>query len=427
MPYTNTVTLLDTEGGEALDADVTARLWMLWFVHGTGTGTGNLQDERESQNLKVRKDLSAPATISFNQDADFSSSSRLAGISLQDTNRVAQDVGWLFRSGASVAAVSTEPIEIVTGRVDITSADLPGLLPSLPISIDSDTNITAVSLSLAASGGGRPAGVDFTATGATTKTGDTVGLTYTGRLVFTPSSDIAAADREALFVGIDSPALSFMGGATVASAIEAAVLNVLSGFILREFGPQIREQVERRINEGVIASAGRSLPGGVLPTGVNISVRTIDVNTARIQVRGALGAFGGVFSKLPPPPGGNGGTKTCGFQALAALGHSVTGMTLLREVRDTRLAATETGRRLIQCYYECGAEVSELLRADSELARRAAGAANELAAALRAGGSVPAELRTRAEDVLRDIADAGSPRLRGAVAYALAARPWSLV
>jgi hypothetical protein len=102
-------------------------------------------------------------------------------------------------------------------------------------------------------------------------------------------------------------------------------------------------------------------------------------------------------------------------------------MTVLRDVRDTRLAATETGRRLIQCYYDCGAEVTELLSANSELARRAALAANELASALRTGGPIPAELRARAEGVLGDLADAGSPRLRGAVTYALAARPWSLV
>ena len=423
MPYTTTVTALDTEGGPAT-IPVTARLWMLWHVLDTGAGgaTGNMQDERESQELQLPISLTNPATISFNQDANFTSVSRMVGLSIQDTNRVANDTGWLFRSGLFADSLPTDPIEIVASRIDVLAADLPSMLPAVPMAIDSQTSLTGLTATLAQDG------IDFSATGTTTKTGVVVGFRYTGTITLAPSTDVAAAESEALSLGISNPLLVFVSGPSVLSAIEAEILNLLRVFIVREVGPMIRRTLEARLNAAVISSAGRSLPGGVLPAGVSASVRSISINPTRIQVRAALGAFGGVFSKLPAPPSGGGGrTGSCPVLALGALGHSLAGVALLREARDVRLATGETGRRLIECYYRCGDEVSQLLRDDSRLARNAAETAEELASALGASRPVPAELRRRVESILRELAAVGSPELRETVAYALRTRPWRLV
>ena len=424
MPYTATVTCLDTEGGASLTIPVTARLWMLWTVVGGGSGPEHRQDEQESQNLQLPIAFGDPVTISFQRTADFSNVSRSAGISIQDTNRVPIDEGWLFRSGEFPAAVPERPLEIIAGRIEIPAADLPGLLPAAPITVDPETTITDFTATLA---DGPPGGIDFSATGTTRKTGVIVGFRYSGRMVFTPSSDVAAAASEALQVGISNPSIVFLSGPSLLSAVEAELLNLLRLFIMRDNGPAIARTLERRVNAAVIASAGRSLPGGELPAGVILSVRSVSVNSQRILVRGSMGAFDGVIAKLPAPPSGGGGTRACPGQTLITLGHAITGMAALRELRDGRLAATETGRRLIEAYYRCAEEVSELLRADARLARRAAALASELAAALGSGAPVPDTLRFRVESFARELAAAGSPQLRASVALALDAGPWRLL
>src|SRR6187399_1679880 len=98
MSYATTVTLLDTEGG-GLVLPVSARVWMTWSVLGSGSGTGNQQSEEGRFDGSVRRDLSAPLDVSFPGNANFAYASRGVAFSVQDTNRVGNDTGWLFRSG----------------------------------------------------------------------------------------------------------------------------------------------------------------------------------------------------------------------------------------------------------------------------------------------------------------------------------------
>jgi hypothetical protein len=148
----------------------------------------------------------------------------------------------------------------------------------------------------------------------------------------------------------------------------------------------------------------------------------LTINSQKISVRGALGAFGGVFSKLPPIGGsGGGGTGKglCSFQSLASLGYAVSGVDVLRAMRDGVLAGTDTGRWATDAYYRFGGEASGLFARNPRLAARAAATATELAEALRRGGTVPRALRGRCDDLLRDAAALGSPELRAAVAHGL--------
>jgi hypothetical protein len=282
-----------------------------------------------------------------------------------------------------------------------------------------------------------PAGIDFVALGTANVNGP-VGFRYIGRLLLEPSPRVALGHAESLTVGVANDAVSFfaVGAADPLTAAltlpvsiaTALVLDVLKPFVMREMGPGMRTQVEGLINSSVAASVGRALPGGELPEGVNLSIRSVTITPASIAVRGAVGAFGGVTSKLPPPGGGGGtGSPFCCLTVLALSGYALTGFSLLRSIRDTRLSTSETGRRLTELYYRCGPEVIALLRADPDLATRAAAAANELTDLLRQSTPISAMHRRRYERMLRELAARGSADLRAAVAYTLGSDVWGLI
>lgn len=353
MPYTNSVTFLDTEGGQTLTTEVTARLWMLWSVIGTGTGTGNQQSDEGSFDGALNKGGSVPLQITFNRDADFSSVSRFVGISIQDKNLVGQDKGWLFRSGAFSGPLTTEPIDIIGAKKEITDAELQAMLPPLPIAADPDTSITGLTAMLV------QGGIDITATGTTTKTGVIIGFRYTGTLALSPSSDVNGAANEAINVGISNPLLVFLPGPSVLSAIEAEILNSLRVFIMHELSPKLRDKLEKMLNTAIVETVGRQLTGGVLPEGIVLSIRTISISSDKITARASLGAFGGVLSKLPsvsPTP-----TNTKCFIATAVYGAGSMEVQSLRNYRDMYLLTNKTGRKIVSLYEFLSPNMAEFI------------------------------------------------------------------
>src|SRR5262249_38629805 len=133
MPYTNTVSLISMEGGAW--PPVTARLWMMWDVLGSGSGTGPMQQDEGSDAVTS----AATFTFSFAKDADFSYASRDVGLTLQDTPRVPDGGGWWFRSGRLPGALPATPLEVVLLSpllLDRTT-DFPAALPPLPIAMSS--------------------------------------------------------------------------------------------------------------------------------------------------------------------------------------------------------------------------------------------------------------------------------------------------
>ena len=349
MPYTTNLTLLDTEGGPSITADVTARVWMVWFVAGTGAGTGNQQQEQGLSTGPVKKDLSASLQISFPGSTNFADASRDVALSIQDSNRVANDTGWLFRSGGFPADLPLEPIEIITASRTFPSTEVATMLPPLPFTVDAGTTtvITAMTTTLASGG------IDFVATGTTRATGIMVGFTYTGRLLLSPSSDVRTVATEAINVGVSNPAIVFAPGPSMLSAVEAAILNSLRVFAMREFQPRIRQTLEDRVNAAIVAQVGRALTaGGSLPPGVILSIRSINITAdpgGTLIVRGALGAFGGVISKLPPVNVPSGGSGPC-FVATAVHGAGSSEVQLLRSFRDDLLVRYSAGRTLVALY-----------------------------------------------------------------------------
>ena len=349
MAYTNNVTLLDTEGGASSTADISARVWMTHQVFGTGSGSGNQQLEQGLSQGLVKKDLSAPLQISFPGLTNFAYGSKGVGLTVQDTVRVVNETGWLFRSGQFPGDLPAEPIEIVTGSRKFPSSEVATMLPALPFTVQASsmTLITAMTTTLVTGG------IDFVATGTTRATGVIVGFTYTGQLILSPSSDIIAASTEALNLGLANPVITFTPGPSILSAIEASILNSLRVFIMHEFQPKIRQGLESNVNAAIVAQVGRALSAdGSLPAGVILSMRSINITAdpgGTLEVRGALGAFGGVISKLPPINIPSGGTGRC-FIATAVHGADSPEVQLLRSFRDGLLVNYFAGRKFVSLY-----------------------------------------------------------------------------
>ena len=417
MPYSNTVNLLSIEGGTW--PQVTARLWMLWTVVGTGTGTGRQQMEQGSDTVQS----AGTFTFSFPLGPDFLSSSRSVGLSLQDPGRVASDDGWWFRSG-SFDTLPTDPIEVVlAAAVTRTPADLTAALPPLPLTVSASTTITGP-LTVTPQDNGL---ILLTAVGTTTEPPlpAPVGFTYSLEFSLMASRDVAAGEQEVFEVG--SPGggtISFTSTGGPVSAVEATILNAVSGFVLREVTPMFKRRLETSLNAAILSSiAGMLAPGTTtMPAGVVVSVRTVSTRSTGVTVRAALGAFGGVFSKFPPRPPVNG--KPCPLQTLQALMLPGLQLSVFRELRETSLLASTTGQRLSNLYYRHGREVSRLLLARPRLAGRAALLLPAVQEHLSGGGPIPTALARRCEEVIADIAACGSVELRRDIAWALAADPW---
>ena len=382
MPYSNTVTFWNTDGGDPT-SPVSAQLWQIWSTVG-GPGAGWNQQDEGRDDIQVDSSGQTPQTFSFFLGPDFQSVSREVGLSLQDTPQVANNRGWLFRSGMW-ETLPTDPIEVVAARVLINQADLDAMLPAVPLTVDASTTITAITAMIASGG------IDFSATGTSTQLPAPVTFNFMGTMDLIPSSNVALVD-EVLDVGFTNPTLTFTGTANVIAAVEAAILNAVSGVVLSRVLPSIRDTLQSRINGSIVTSVGRSLPGGTLPEGVVCSVRTVRINgpgaptpdqpAATIGVRGALGAFGGVLNKLPQPATGGGGRTLCPVITLASLGQLAVSPDLLRLDRDA-LAASPTGARLVELYYRWAPEVSRLLGEDAALATRIGALAPDLHGALR--------------------------------------------
>lgn len=345
MAYSTTLTVLDTEGGGSNLLPVTARVWMTWAVAGT-----NHQDERGTFAGDVARDQSAALQINFPGDANFAYASRGAALSVQDTPRVANDTGWLFRSGEYAQDLPAEAIEIVTATRTFNNAEVAAMIPPLPFTADVGTATVVIALTPTLTA----AGIAFTATGTTRATGVVIGFTYTGTLVILPSSDVRQPASEAVNIGLVTPTITFASGPSVLSGIEAARLNSLGVFVRREFLPRVRQSMESMLNAAIVANISRQLPGGALPAGIILSIRSARTTAGSgggfvLEVRGALGAFGGVFNRLPPITVPTGGNRPC-FVATAVHGADAPEVVLLRAWRDTVLVRNAVGRMFVRLY-----------------------------------------------------------------------------
>jgi hypothetical protein len=410
MPYSTTVEVLNLEGGSFPSA--TSKIWMLWSVLGTGTGSGQQQSEEGDITVQL---TTSQFSISFTRGPDFTYASRQIGLSIQDTNRVADDTGWWFRSG-SLETLPNETIEVVLANpVDITQAEVDAALPAMPMTVDANTTITSATAMLAADGF-----IDLVANGTTTSAGPSVAFTYTLRFKLVPSSSIANAETDVFDIATpDRGSINFAGAG--GGVVTAAFLNGVNFFILREVFPRFHARLKSGINSSVISQiAGRIAPGTTtMPPGVVVSARSVNMRVdstvtppvARgITVRAALGAYGGVFSKFPSV--GTGGGKMCAIMAIGSSTLAAIQPDVFRLFRDNILANSQSGKRLIDLYYRQSDEATRIVLASPGLITRSAVLLVTLQHRLKNKMPLDEGLVEKCRRLLRDIADRGSVELR---------------
>jgi hypothetical protein len=461
--YSVGIELLDAEGG-AQTTNVVVRSWEL--LKSPNTGSSHTELDRET--VSIWTDESAAVAIEWaSGPAPTSHVFDGVGLSVQDAalagpaqnlNHV-PDAGWLFRSGwfatGTLPTSGTPPvghIEIITGTLTLVDADLPALLPALdpnnPITFrtigdqfELPSVVTQINARFLGADGTQLSGslemdvvVDTTlgeidpTTGnpevATNRTADPFN-------VLLPSTEMVVPAQEAITTGLLTRAdfastTAFESAGSFNPVFEAqrltgaeqtAVGQSVVDLIRGTFVPMFCRNVEVRLAQKIAAGVLRDLGSGGLPAGVILSVRKIEISAGQMVVHGALGAFGGVMSKLPPAPdlgGGSSGSSSCAATSVLA----VQALGALRAVRDETLAATDVGRWATDAYYRSAAEVCALFERNPWLAARAAVLGEDVASELRAGGSIGEALHDRCERFLRDLARFGSPELRATLAEA---------
>jgi hypothetical protein len=372
--YSTSVKVWNLEGGSGMN--VTARLWMLWDVLGTGSGSGpQAMDEGDDAHTNVISSFN----ISFAQGPSFQavSTDRGIGVSLQDTALMGANTGWWFRSGRFDPTLPTDSIEVILAPANnIPPAQINTMLPAVPFTADAGTKTTVTSLTVVlvdpTPGSGFSGGFITLIAGGTTQPSPLpvpVGFTYSLSFQVVPSASIESAAT--LSLEIASPTrgnITFTGTGSIVSAAEASILNVLNRVAINMVFPLFRDRLQTAINAGAISNAASVLgsQNGTLPQGVILSVRTVQTRLTAspnlmpgITVRAALGAYGGVVSKFPKPVVS--GPTSC-FIATAATGADSGEVAVLQRLRDEHLVRFTFGRRFVALYARLSPPLADVIR-----------------------------------------------------------------
>ena len=368
MSYSNTATLINMPGGAW--PPVTARLWQLWTVLGTGSGTSSGTGPQAMEQGTNSPTSAGTFSFTFPLGPSFSSVSRGIGVSLQDTARVGNNSGWWFRSGRFETDLPSGPIEVVLlPAIDLTRADFAAALPRIPIAMSPARNITFLSVT---------SGTDIlnvTIAGVTTELGVPVRFTCSHEFALVPSARIALPESELLTVEFTHPPLLSFSAlpSDLAGTAAAASLNALAlirqdyvQFIANRIMPTFVSGIEARFVtlaiaslSGLIAPGATSLPAGVIP-----SVRFTTATVPGLTVLGSLGAFDGVFSKFPPAPPApapSSGSGRC-FIAAAATSAGSAEVLTLQAFRDTWLLGSGWGTRFVRFYEAVSPALADRVR-----------------------------------------------------------------
>ena len=346
MPYSTTITALDLSGGVP---DVRVVAGYTWDEAVGSTVVERRQDE-------VTLDVTSAAFLSQTTPVSFGYAGNLApqpsanwfiALWIQEIPRIANDTGWLFRSGLFTTEPPSDPIEVILAPEELVgNVELASAVGALPIASGS-TTITAITLTVA--------GADVALTAIGTDTGLPAGVTftYTATLVLIPNASLKDVDSP-FEIRLNNPSLSFT--AAPGTGFATTLLNLIAGIVHGEVAPRLKATVKGLVNAGVLSTVASRLNRGTpasMPPGVVLSIRAVRSTTRSaagggtesvIGLRGALGAFDGVLNKFPASGGGR-----C-FIASAALDPHAPEVVTLRTWRDERLLARPGGSALVAAY-----------------------------------------------------------------------------
>jgi len=339
---------------------MTAKLWRLWR---TVDNAGNI---RRHEGVDETSSLQADGTFAFQGGPSFEDfpvpRPAADGIALS----VHLPDGPVFRSGAYDRLPAGPPddpngfvsVFIPVDPITITPADLAAALPALPLTLDSARAINTLTLTLT------PGSINVTGAGTDTSVAG-VGFTFAFNMTLVPGASVRHLE-EVVVVNVGPLTLAFTGTGSVTSTIEAAIKNVLSGWIARDLRDTVRSRLQSEIDSALTQGVGKLPP---LPAGVVATVRRIAITSTEINLVAALASFGDLLAKFPIQVPSRG---PCVI-ATAALGSDAHPLVeVLRTFRDETLFRSRHAtvfRALDRHYYRLGAPVARAMRRHPMLRR----------------------------------------------------------
>ena len=365
MPYSTTISGLDFSGGMS-NIRIFAG-YTFSVVGGGGSAPLEVRQDEVTLDLTPVQFQPGPNTFAFAGSlVPIPDPTWFTAMWIQEIPRIANDTGWLFRSGRFTTDLPTDPVEVILAPEQlIGNPELAAAIGPLPMTQGS-TTIT--SILLAVSG----ADVAVTATGSDTQLppGDT--FTYTATMQLLPNGSLRDPDQP-FEIRLSNASLSFTAG--TGQGFVTFLLNAIAGLILSNIAPKVKATIKSTLNAGVLSSVATQLNRGVpstMPAGVVLSVRSVHATVRPprtgtenvIGVFAALGAFGGVSNKFPALS--TGGSRC--FVATAAAGPDAPEVQILRDWRDRWLRERIGGVHLIRTYEKLSPPLASRI-ADSNRAR----------------------------------------------------------
>jgi hypothetical protein len=363
MAYSNTITALDFSSGVG---NVRVSAGYTWSVVGGPSGPVD-QKQEGVPSLDIPSNIFQPGPHTFAYARDLvptPSQAWFVALWIQEIPRIANDTGWLFRSGSFTTEPPTDPIEVIVAQESLIGAtELAGAV-AVPV-VSGSTTITAVTLTVAGQD------IALTATGTDTGLphGDT--FTFTASLVLIPNDSVQDVNSP-FDIRLTNGSLTFAAG--VGQGFVTFLLNAISGIVLSNIAPKIKESIKNSLNSGILNNVATRVNRGVptsMPQGVVLSIRSVRATTRTtatgatesvIGINGALAAFGGVINKFPALSTGGGGC----FIATASVGPNAPELQVLRTWRDEWLRPFPAGPKLISMYERLSPPLARFIAVSSK-------------------------------------------------------------
>jgi hypothetical protein len=174
-------------------------------------------------------------------------------------------------------------------------------------------------------------------------------------------------------IRLTNASLTFAAG--VGQGLVTFLLNAISGIVLSNIAPKVKESIKNSLNSGILSSVATRVNRGVptsMPQGVVLSIRSVRATTRAtttgatesvIGINGALAAFGGVINKFPALSTGSG---TGCFIATASVGPNAPELQVLRSWRDDWLRPFPGGPKLISMYERLSPPLARFIAVSSK-------------------------------------------------------------
>lgn len=396
MPYTNEASVL-VIGGLAQQPMVTVRLRDVYTTVGGPGGPEEHEDEIDSTTFQSSPN---PVAFSMVRGPGGLLPSRDAALTM-DIGTAPED-GPIFRSGVFTTLPPGAPTD-PNGFIDVAlddmrtvtqatiDASLPAVPPAAPFTITGTdgSSVTVTGLSALVGSGSIAISAAGTATHPSLPAPQP--FSYTVSLSMVPETSVRDL-TSTLVVWAPAPGtLTFTSSGGIAADVQTAIFNLLAGWIEGTLRTALVGAVTAAVNTAAIGAAATALgvgtPAGtppVLPAGVILSFRRVVLGTiggiTGIHVWAALGSFGSLAARFPPPPGTGG--RTC-VLATIALSSPALDLSVFRVFRDEVLSQSRAGRSLARLYYAQSGWLAKILVARPHLHRRAGYAALALQYCLR--------------------------------------------